>query len=201
MTASASTYESAYTPGDFFAPPSFHQDGSDRISAFVSTGSRRHPVAHSLRSNSISLGASALSSRTDSSRLHGHSQSVIVVDNPDAPAMDIRVVTRAQTVEPSMPAMPHRTVLHMSDTNLQALDSPRSGAPEFFPIPSNASLMHSSSSRFGVTPASVRSVDSQHERQTKSVPRHDTTPDVENGLMTIDESGSIPDVFMQRNLV
>ena len=200
MTASTSAYEPVYDPGESFLPSSFHQDASDRVSTFVSTGSRRHPVAHSLRSNSISLGASALSTRTDSSRLHGHSQSVLVVDNPDAPAMDIRVVTRAQTVEPSMPALPHRTVSHMSDTTLQALDSPRNAA-EFFPIPSNASLMHSSSSRFGVTPTSARSSDSQHERQAKSVARHDTTPDVDNGLMTIDESGSIPDVFMQRSLV
>ena len=193
MTASASTYDP--DPAGGF---SFHQE-PDRISTFVSTGSRRHPPAHSCRSNSISLGTS-LSARTDSSRLHGHSQSVLVVDNPDAPAMDIRVVTRAQTVEPSMPALPHRTVSHMSDTNLQALDSPRN-ATEFFPMVSNASLMHSASSRLGVTPNSARSSDSQNERPIRSVMRHDTTPDVENGLMTIDESGSIPDVFMQRSIV
>ena len=167
----------------------------DRVSTFVSTGSR-HTAA--LRSHSISLGT-ALSARTESSRVPGHSQSVLVLDNPDAPAMDIRVVTRAQTVEPSMPALPHRAVSHMSDTNLQALDAAGNG--EFGLASSNASLLCASSARLGPTPSSARSSDSLHERNARSAVRRDTTPDVDHGLMTIDESGSIPDVFLQRSFV
>lgn len=185
------------------------QEVVERSSTYVSTGSkaRAHSTPQASRSNSIALGVtSSLSGKNESGRSHAHSKSVLVVDNPSAPAMDIRVVTRAQTMDPSPSTNSHKNPLYMSDTNLQAMDIVHGPGfnTEYLANPSTNSLLHSSSSRYGHTPTSARSSESQHERPVSSLSTHQESAsdkDTTNDLATIEEAGSIPDVFMQRSVV
>ena len=115
------------------------------------------------------------------------------------------VHTRAQTMDPSPSVNLHKNPQYMSDTNLQAMDLAHGPGfnTEYMINPSTNSLLHSSSSRYGHTPTSTRSSESQHERPVSSLSTHqESVSDKDtHDLATIEEAGSMPDVFMQRSVV
>ena len=194
-------------------------DSLNDDSTFVHTGgtwghpsllgsSLTHPSARE-SSNPPSNSTSA-PLRNDNLRSHTHSQSVFAIDQSSSPydsrtssVARQRSMMRSQTMDAFSGGAGMKPGFY-SECNLQGLDYSHALASECVGNQAPTPLLHSASSRHSTASQSGRSSNSLHERPVSSLSTHpESSSDVEEpkALDTIAEAGTLPEMFVERDVV
>ena len=188
----------------------------DDSSTFVHTGRRRwgpslsgSSTTHTLRDTPNPLSSVSAPLRNDNIRSHVHSQPVFAIDQSSSPfdsrtpAQRSRMVLRSQTLDPAPSSSAMKNGLYLSESNLPAMEA-HALASECGANQSATSLLHSTSSRHSTTPQSGRSSNSTSERQGAVMPTHleeSSSSEQEKALDTIIENGTLPEMYVERDVV
>lgn len=191
----------------------------DDSSTFVHTGDCHwgpsllgSSTTHTMRDTPNPLSSSSVSAPlySDNIRSNLHSQPVFAIGQSSSPydsrqstSQHSRVMLRSQTLDPVPSSNLIRNGLYMSESNLPAMES-HALASECGGNQSAISLLHSASSRHSNTPQSGWSTTSSSDRPGLNMPTHmegSSDTDESKCLDTIIESGTLPEMYVERDVV